>query len=1131
LDSRCLLSAVPGTVTVADAFEDAVMDTSLWAAGGRQVAWTPADSGSWTWSQTESRDSGAPDGYLRIEAKGPASANSYGATPWLRSTYNFNDGCSHLINFSWKADIVESHANRFFVQITDGDNLPTFAQEYWGDGAASSPTNSFLNRTIPGTANLLWRNTGTEMSPGRYYSSSTAKQQWSMVIEASGTARLYDGPDGSGSLLGESRLDAGRAWFPRFLVYDATSAGFPAGDARFNIYDFSATSYGTGEIHGMKWSDLNADGVKDPDEPGLSGWTIYLDTNRNGQLDAAEVSTETEVDGSYSFTQVPEGDYTVAEVLPPGWQQTSPASDRGVELQVFHNPSPAYLDGFGTGISVVGNNILVGSYLDSTDAFRAGMAYLFDPATGEVAATIHNPTPNVEDRFGLSSAAVGEDFVISAYWDDTGATDAGAVHLFDGATGDLVWSFFGEAAGDHLGYNGLAATPDLVVVGAFANDTGASNAGAVYVLNAADGSLLTKIPNPDPRAGDGFGHSVAIVGDKILVAAPWSDTDAADGGAVYLFDTDGTLLKTFPNPLGAAGPGDLFGCSVAIQGDRVLVGAEQAGSVGAAYEFDATTGQLVTTLSNPRPHSNDRFGTNVAFLGNDVLVGAQYANAVAGLGGAAYLFDGETGDLLKTYEKAAPQSTDLFGLPVVAYENSVLIGAAQDNLDGPWTGAAYIFSGGDPIPRVVTLSEGQVVTGIDFGAHRPSVELGEPYAGQEGDVVTVDASGSQDAAGHELTYEWDLNGDGLYDDATGEIVDFDALDDGVYAVGVRVTDSMGAWATAETMVTVHNAAPEIVSVITTAPDCGSAAAGQAVDLVATFVDPGMLDTHEAIIDWGDGRVTAGDIAEIGGSGVVSASHAYAQGGVYSVTVRVVDDDGGSTTRNSTVVITGAGIRDRVLYLVGTDGNDRVTVAPYGRTSVTVSATFLPGAGFRCGERFPIAAIDRIVAILGDGDDTMVISPLAAITATVDGGAGNDVLQGGGGSNILLGGAGNDVLFGGQRRDILIGREGRDLLNGSGGDDILVGGQTNLDPTTETDRLNFDRALLDVLREWNSSACYVSRVGRLRGTVAAIEDDAVDHLLGGSGTDWFLASTSGLNRDRLVDRLATETSTVFKLRIN
>jgi len=72
-----------------------------------------------------------------------------------------------------------------------------------------------------------------------------------------------------------------------------------------------------GSIHGMKWNDLNGDGVKDPGEPGLAGWQINL-------TGAATDSTTTDSLGNYWFMPLPPGTYTVSEVLQAGWVQTYP---------------------------------------------------------------------------------------------------------------------------------------------------------------------------------------------------------------------------------------------------------------------------------------------------------------------------------------------------------------------------------------------------------------------------------------------------------------------------------------------------------------------------------------------------------------------------------------------------------------------------------------------------------------------------------------------------------------------------------------------------------------------------------------------------------------------------------------
>ena len=60
-------------------------------------------------------------------------------------------------------------------------------------------------------------------------------------IDPSGIARLYDSPDASGNLIREEDLDPGYEWYLRFMVSDGTSAGFPAGDAQLNLYEFHAT--------------------------------------------------------------------------------------------------------------------------------------------------------------------------------------------------------------------------------------------------------------------------------------------------------------------------------------------------------------------------------------------------------------------------------------------------------------------------------------------------------------------------------------------------------------------------------------------------------------------------------------------------------------------------------------------------------------------------------------------------------------------------------------------------------------------------------------------------------------------------------------------------------------------------
>ena len=68
-------------------------------------------------------------------------------------------------------------------------------------------------------------------------------------------------------------------------------------------------------ISGMKYEDLNGNGSKELNEGGLSGWTIFIDKNLDGQLSLGEQSTTTGPGGQYSFTNLGPGTYTIREVF------------------------------------------------------------------------------------------------------------------------------------------------------------------------------------------------------------------------------------------------------------------------------------------------------------------------------------------------------------------------------------------------------------------------------------------------------------------------------------------------------------------------------------------------------------------------------------------------------------------------------------------------------------------------------------------------------------------------------------------------------------------------------------------------------------------------------------------------
>src|SRR3989344_5658740 len=208
----------------------------------------------------------------------------------------------------------------------------------------------------------------------------------------------------------------------------------------------------------------------------------------------------------------------------------------------INNPTPAAGDIFGNSVSIDEDRFIIGAPSDDTGATDAGSAYFFDATTGALLQTFNNPTPAEADFFGSSVSLSGNMALIGAYNDDTGATNAGSAYLFDTTTGTLLHTFNNlTPATSNLFGASVSISSDKVLIGVYADDTGANNAGSAHLYDATTGTLLQTFNNPTPAFNDQFGYSVSISGDKVLISAPLNNTHY---GSAYLYDaTTGTLLQ------------------------------------------------------------------------------------------------------------------------------------------------------------------------------------------------------------------------------------------------------------------------------------------------------------------------------------------------------------------------------------------------------------------------------------------------------------------------------------------------------------------------------------------------------------------------------------------------------------
>jgi hypothetical protein len=79
-----------------------------------------------------------------------------------------------------------------------------------------------------------------------------------------------------------------------------------------------------GSISGMKFNDLNGDGIQERGEPALAGVTVFLDLHDDGTLDPGDPSTTTDANGDYTFANLAPGTYRVREAAQAELMQTTP---------------------------------------------------------------------------------------------------------------------------------------------------------------------------------------------------------------------------------------------------------------------------------------------------------------------------------------------------------------------------------------------------------------------------------------------------------------------------------------------------------------------------------------------------------------------------------------------------------------------------------------------------------------------------------------------------------------------------------------------------------------------------------------------------------------------------------------
>ena len=308
-------------------------------------------------------------------------------------------------------------------------------------------------------------------------------------------------------------------------------------------------------------------------------------------------------------------------------------------------------------------------------------------------------------------------------------------------------AFDGVRADEFSGHS-ISMDGDTAVIGA---PQDAADPGAVYVLTRdrfGPWSVQARLEATGGAEDNLFGWSVAVDGDTAVVGATQDEKEGEVTGAAYVFTRDSSgawsqQARLTDDDLVA---GDQFGYSVAVDGDTALVGAAQltnSGS-GAVYVFTREFGTWSRTakLSASDGANGDEFGFSVALDGETIAIGApRNDDNVVEDPGAAYVFTKDSdGDWVQVGKLTASDrvSADRFGQSVALDDNNILVGAPGDDDNGSDSGSAYQFT--RPSDGWTDLTEQQKLTDPDGTA---GDQFGYSVA-LDGDIAVVGAFGDDD---------------------------------------------------------------------------------------------------------------------------------------------------------------------------------------------------------------------------------------------------------------------------------------------------------------------------------------------------------------------------------------------------
>ena len=395
-------------------------------------------------------------------------------------------------------------------------------------------------------------------------------------------------------------------------------------------------------------------------------------------------------------------------------------------------------DRFGFAVAISGDYAIIGAYKNDGNTDISGSAYIYKrnfDDTWEQKAKLVASDGVMNDQFGYSVAISGNYVIIGSLYN---ISNSGSAYIFK-RNSDESWTQKAKLRAsdadinDKFG-NAVSISGDYVVIGALEDKENGIESGSAYIFKRNANESWTqkaKLLASDGEDYGRFGGSVSISGDDLIIGADGDNDQGANSGSAYIYKRNPDESWTQKAKLLASdGTGDdRFGYSVAISGDDVVIGACQNTGTGSAYVFkrnpDESWSQSVKLLASNGGLA-PWFGCSVAMSGDYIVIGAYGENDKGDRSGSTYIYT-------RSGESWVPQATKLlasdgtmddnFGCAVAISGSYVVIGADGDTPNGAGSGSAYIFGMSNtprntpPTNGIAKIAQrpGTLILDIDYG--------------------------------------------------------------------------------------------------------------------------------------------------------------------------------------------------------------------------------------------------------------------------------------------------------------------------------------------------------------------------------------------------------------------------------